>query len=81
MELAQEMFAQCVAEEQSARWVSTDDEASRLRAELRRLARAAGVRVRTARAGDSVVVVRLDAAVWDEDATSMRRKLTPHVDR
>ena len=36
-----------------------------------------GVRIRTARMGDTVVVARLDARLWKDDAATMRRKLTP----
>lgn len=46
-------------------------------AELRRLARAEDLRFRTARLADTVVAVRLDAAVWREDAAQMRDKQTP----
>ena len=47
------------------------------RAVLRRRAREAGLRIRTARLDDTVVVVRTDARLWSEDAATMRRKLRP----
>lgn len=75
--LAREMFDECLAEEQSARTVHDSDLAERVRAEIRRLARANGVRIRTARMDHAVVVVRLDARVWTEGAATMRQKLTP----
>jgi hypothetical protein len=50
---------------------------AQVRAEIRRLARTADVRIRTARMDDAVVAVRLDAQVWNEDAVTMRQKLTP----
>jgi hypothetical protein len=48
-----------------------------VRADLRSLARDAGVRIRTARMESTVVIARLDAAIWQDDAATMRRKLTP----
>lgn len=71
------MLAECVTSEQSVRRVTATDEASAVRAELRALARADGVRIRTARLDDTVVVVRVDARIWHDDAATMRRKLTP----
>ncbi|MEP7091920.1 MAG: hypothetical protein ABI776_17595 [Nocardioidaceae bacterium] len=75
--LAQQLLEECVRDEQAARVVPSSDDALDLRAELRRLARADGLRIRTARVADTVVVVRLDAAVWSESAEQMREKLTP----
>lgn len=74
---ALEMLAECRAHEQSARTVSDDSDAAAVRATIRRLAAAEGLRIRTARMGQAVVVVRLDAELWHEDAATMRRKLTP----
>lgn len=75
--LAQQLLEECVRDEQAAWVVPSIDDALDLRAELRRLARAEGLRIRTARVADIVVVVRLDAAVWSESAAQMREKLTP----
>ncbi|WP_375431252.1 hypothetical protein [uncultured Friedmanniella sp.] len=75
--LAAELLAACVADGQAARRVADDDQAEAVRAELRRRARRDEVRVRTARLGDTVVVARTDAAVWTDDAATMRRKLSP----
>ena len=75
--LTHELWTQCLAEEQSVRRVTSEKEANETRAQVRRLAREAGVRIRTARMGDTVVVVRLDARIWKDDAATMRRKLTP----
>jgi hypothetical protein len=75
--MAREMLAECRDREQSARTVPDDGEAALVRAEVRRLAAGAGVRIRTARLDTTVVVVRLDAAVWHEDAATMRRELAP----
>jgi hypothetical protein len=71
------MFDECVAEGQSARRVPEGELVAQVRAEIRRLARTADVRIRTARMDDAVVAVRLDAQVWNEDAVTMRQKLTP----
>jgi hypothetical protein len=35
------------------------------------------MRIRTAQMDDVVVVARLDASVWHDDAATMRSKLTP----
>lgn len=75
--LVEEMYEECVAAGQSARVVEVAADRGRLRAELRRLARAGGVRVRTAERDGVVLVARLDAAVWRDDAATMRAKLTP----
>lgn len=75
--LAAEMLTACLIDGQAARRVAADDEAERVRDELRRLARRDDVRVRTARLGDTVVVARTDAALWNDDTATMRRKLSP----
>jgi hypothetical protein len=75
--LAAQLLAECREREQSARTVTDDGDAAAVREEVRRLAAAAGLRIRTARMGSAVVVVRLDAAVWHEDTATMRRKLSP----
>jgi hypothetical protein len=75
--VAAEMWAVARSEEQCARRIPDDADAAAVRAAVRALARTEGVRIRTARMDDAVVVVRLDAAVWAEDAATMRRKLAP----
>jgi hypothetical protein len=75
--LAARIWAEARSAEQCVRPVPDDVLAAEVRRRVRRLAAADGVRVRTARIGDSVVVVRLDAAVWTQDAATMRRKLAP----
>lgn len=75
---AQALWRQALHEEQAARTIPDDREAVAVRKRVRELARAAGVGVRTARLGATVVVVRVDAAVWHESAATMRRKLAPH---
>lgn len=75
-QLAATMWATARAEEQCARLVRDDRLASEVRSRVRQLAREDGIRIRTARMGDSVVIVRLDAQVWNQDAATMRQKLT-----
>ncbi|WP_375386824.1 hypothetical protein [uncultured Amnibacterium sp.] len=79
-QLAQRMWATARSEEQCVRVVPDDALASEVRAGVRRLARADRVPVRTARLDATVVVVRLDAAVWRESTATMRRKLAPAAD-
>lgn len=75
--LAREVWSEARDHEQSARTVPDDGLAAEVRRLVRRLARADGIAVRTARIGDAVVAVRLDARVWREDVATMRSKLTP----
>lgn len=75
--LAAQLLADCVADEQAVRRVPSDPEAAAVRREVRRLARSGDVRIRTARVGDTVAVVRTDARIWQDDTATMRRKLTP----
>ncbi|MGT2426168.1 hypothetical protein [Amnibacterium kyonggiense] len=73
--LARELWSTARSHEQCARVVPDDGLAAEVRRLVRRFAREDGVAVRTARMDDAVVAVRLDAAVWLEDAATMRRKL------
>lgn len=76
-DVAVTMWLECLTIGQAARRV--DPAASpALRDALRRAAREAGLRVRTAVLDDDVVVVaRTDATPWDDDTVTMRRELTP----
>jgi hypothetical protein len=74
---AAQMLEQCIADGQSARRVSTSGDADVLRHALRQAARDQHVRIRTAYIDDAVVVVRTDADLWNDDAATMRAKLTP----
>jgi hypothetical protein len=76
-DLAAQMLAQAAIDGQSARTVHCDAEAEALRQALRELSRAEHIGVRTARLDTAVVVVRLDADLWNQDAATMRTKLTP----
>lgn len=75
--VARLLLDEAVADEQVVRRIPDDRDADAVRAAVRTLARERGVRIRSARLGDAVAVVRLDAAVWHEDQATMRRKLTP----
>jgi hypothetical protein len=70
------MLAECESAGQAARRVPTAA-ADDLRVELRAKARQQQMRIRTAQMDDVVVVARLDASVWQDDAATMRSKLTP----
>lgn len=71
------MLAQAAAEGQSVRAVVSDADAEALREGLRGLTRAEQIGIRTARMDTAVVVVRVDADLWNQDAATMRSKLTP----
>jgi riboflavin biosynthesis pyrimidine reductase len=75
--MSDSMFAECMETGQAARVVPDDESAESIRQLLRATAKDAGVGIRTARTDDTVVVVRVDADVWDDDAATMREKLTP----
>ena len=75
MTLADEMMAECLASGQSTRRVATE-QIEQLRASLRRAGRDAGLKVRTATIdGSLVAVARLDAALWNDDTATMKKKL------
>lgn len=76
-DVAAEMLAESADSGQSARTVIADADAAVLRQVLRQSARAEQVQIRTARLGTAVVLVRVDADLWIEDAATMRAKLTP----
>lgn len=75
--LATEMWSIAKTEEQCAQVVPDDALADEVRALVRRLASNDGIRVRTARMNDALVIVRYDAKVWTQGASTMRRKLAP----
>ena len=71
------MLTQAADEGQSARTVVSDADAEVLRERLRGLARAEQIGIRTARIDTAVVVVRVDADLWHQDAATMRSRLIP----
>lgn len=74
---AAELLDAATADQQVVRRLEADAPVPELRAAVRRLARARGVRIRTAMLGDALAVVRADADVWHEPVATMRAKLTP----
>jgi hypothetical protein len=70
------MLERCRRDGHAVRRVPDDEEAGALRAAIRATARAVGLRIRTARIDDTVVVVRTDADIWTDDRATMRAKLT-----
>ncbi|MEH3154623.1 MAG: hypothetical protein PGN29_04515 [Gordonia paraffinivorans] len=66
-----------IRDQQASRRMDPGDPVAELRATVRALARAGGVRIRTGMVDDVLVVVRADADVWHESASQMREKLVP----
>jgi hypothetical protein len=75
--LAQELLDEALRDEQAARRTDAQTDVAAVRAEVRRLARARGVRIRTGMVDDAIVVILADARLWKESAGVMREKLTP----
>ncbi|RFA09735.1 hypothetical protein B7R54_11350 [Subtercola boreus] len=80
-DLARHLLDRAASDEQVAHRIRAGDDVPRLRAEIRRLARERGIRIRTSILGDVLgdvlVVVRADAAIWNDDIPTMRVKLLP----
>jgi hypothetical protein len=89
-ELAARVLNQADVTGQSAVRTDSSTPIGELRSEIRRIARARGLRIRTGMLhghghghgdgdgdgdGDVLVVVRVDAALWDEPTAIMRQKL------
>lgn len=74
---ARHLLATCRTEGQAAWRIPDDRHADEVRRELRAMARAEGLRIRTARMADNVAVVLVDSALWDQNAATMRRALEP----
>ena len=74
--LARRLFETARQEEQTTQPLSEIDDVDAVRAEVRRLAREAGVQIRTGILEERLVVLRADARVWHEDTATMRAKLT-----
>jgi hypothetical protein len=78
MDMARTLLNAAIRDEQAVYQLSPADDVSALRAEIRRLARAEGIRIRTGLLdGDVLAVIMADAALWGEDAATMRGKLRP----
>lgn len=78
-DLAAKMLAQAAAGGQSACTVLSDDDADALHQKHSRLVSCRPDRLPPARMHTAVVVIRVDADVWSQDAAMTRAKLTPPV--
>ncbi|MDN4613830.1 hypothetical protein P5G50_05130 [Leifsonia sp. F6_8S_P_1B] len=76
-DLAAGLLDRAVADQQASHRVGAGIDVPAVRAEVRRLARERGVRIRTGIVGDALVVVRADADLWHEPVAVMREKLEP----
>ena len=76
LELAQHLFDRAARDEQCAHRISPDDDIPAVRETIRRLARAASLRIRTAVIDGVLVVVRADAKIWTDPTNVMRSKLS-----
>lgn len=74
-DLAQALFARAQQEGQAVVRCGPETPDDDVRARVRALARAAGVKVRTGIVDGAVVVARTDAGLWTDDAATMRAKL------
>ncbi len=77
-DVATALFEECAREGQAALTVPGEADADRIRERLRALATEHGIRIRTSWTDGAVLVIRLDAALWQQDAATRRAKLTPH---
>jgi len=75
--LARRLFEIAAEREQVAYRIRPKDDVATVRKLVRGLARANNVRIRTARMGDVLVVVRADAAIWNDPVPVMKVKLSP----
>lgn len=75
--LASRLLDRAREREQSAHLLGEDDDPELIRREVRRLARARGMRIRTGLVDGTLVVIRADAALWNESTAVMREKLRP----
>jgi len=75
--LARRLFEIAAEREQVAYRIRPKDDVGTVRKLVRGLARANNVRILTARMGDVLVVVRADAAIWNDPVPVMKVKLSP----
>jgi hypothetical protein len=76
-QLSRRLFAGARDREQAAHRILPSDDVEAIRRDVRRLARAEGVHIRTGIVDDALVVIRADAELWTESAATMREKLRP----
>ncbi|WP_439593033.1 hypothetical protein [Microbacterium sp.] len=78
MSIAERLLACAVADGQCAHGIQPSDDVSEIRAEIRRLAKAKGIRIRTGIVDASILAVATaDSALWHDSVPVMRAKLTP----
>ncbi|QNE35225.1 hypothetical protein [Leifsonia shinshuensis] len=75
--LASRLLESARVHEQASHRIAPTDDIEAVRAQIRRSAREAGIRIRTGIVDGALVVVRADAALWHEPTSVMRAKLTP----
>jgi hypothetical protein len=76
-DLAAELLRRAVDDEQVAHRIHPEDDVDGIRRRVRQLARERGIRIRTGMVDGALIVIRVDARVWNEPEAVMRAKLTP----
>lgn len=76
--LASRLLESARVHEQASHRIVPADDVEAVRAEVRRLAREADVRIRTGLVDGALVVVRADAGLWHEPTSVMKTKLRPY---
>ncbi|NYJ76508.1 hypothetical protein [Allobranchiibius huperziae] len=74
-DLAEQLVHRALAKGQCAMRCDDSIDVEALRKAVRKLARERGVRIRTGMLDQALVVIRADAALWDQSAAVMREKL------
>ncbi|UIJ35603.1 hypothetical protein [Allobranchiibius sp. GilTou73] len=74
-DLAEQLLQRALAKGQSAMRCDDSTDVDALRKVVRKLALDRGVRIRTGMLDRVLVVIRVDAALWDQSAAVMREKL------
>lgn len=75
--LASRLLEAARVHEQASHRIEAADDIESVRAQIRRSAREAGIRIRTGIVDGALVVVRADAALWHEPTSVMKAKLRP----
>ena len=78
-ELAERLLRGAIAHQQASHQLTDEDDEAAIRREVRVLARARGIKIRTGVVEDAVVVILADAELWGQSAAVMREKLQPSV--
>jgi len=80
-ELARDLLERACADEQAVFRCDASTPVEDIRRLIREGARRSGIHIRTGMVDDTLVVIRADAALWNESTAVMKRKLTPADDR